>query len=76
MRLRRRLAQEMDTAMDVRVHVIITALDFLDNHTGFLGCRAVVKIDQRFIVIDLMAQDREIRPNGLDIKFFHPQKIK
>ena len=76
MRLRRRLAQEMNTAMDVRVHVIITTLDFLDNHTGFLGCRAVVKIDQRFIVIDLMAQDREILPNGLDIKFFHPQKIK
>ena len=63
---RSRLAQEMDTAMDISIHIIVAALYLLHHTTGLLSRRTVVEINKRLIVY-LMIQDREILPDRLYI---------
>ena len=66
MRFRRRLAQEMNAAVNIGIHIIIATLDLFHHTAWLLGCRSVVEVNKRLIVY-LMIQNREILPDRLYI---------
>ena len=68
----RRVAEVMQTAVNVGVFLRIDVLDRVEHRPGLLRRRGIVQIDQR-LAVDLARQDREIladlervdRPCGL-----------
>ena len=45
--------------MNVRVIVFVILAQALDDHTGFLGGRGIVKIDQR-LAVDLLGENGKV----------------
>ena len=61
------LAEGVDTTVDVGVFGGVVAHQLVDYRLGLLGGGAVVEVDQR-LAIDLLLQDREVRPNFFRIE--------
>ena len=66
MRFGSRLTQEMNTTVDIGIHIKVTAVYLLHHTARLLGSRPIVKVNKRLIVY-LLAQNRKIFPNGLYI---------
>ena len=56
--------------MDVGVGTRVTVIHRIDDRLGTLRGGSVVEVDQLFLAMDLLVEDRKVLPQHSGIKFF------